>query len=83
MRLSFAINKITKLTGAEHTTNEHGNILQWKTANGYLVSVYRNGDSDNVALLHVRNINDAPDSMSDYYPGIYPDSIPQLANFIR
>ena len=81
MKLAFAVNKISKAVGTEPTKNEHGNILTWK-AGRYTVSVYRNGDGEEVALIHARHTGDTPDSMSDYFPGSYFDSIPQLLRYI-
>tara|TARA_R110000803_G_scaffold205429_1_gene272080 strand:- start:129 stop:551 length:423 start_codon:yes stop_codon:yes gene_type:complete len=52
----------------------------WGVYAGYAYSWYiQEGE---IQALHVRRSTDMPDSMTDYFPGFYPDNITQLLNYI-
>jgi hypothetical protein len=74
-----AMTKATKRLGKAPMMSREGRKA-WGVHGEYTYSWYvQDGEA---MSLHVRRSADMPDSMTDYFPGFYPDNITQLLNYI-
>ena len=71
MKVASAVKKLEK-NGFEVTENR-GNFFAIR--GNKVINFFRNGGGDEITCIGVRNQNDHDDPMTDYYAGVFVDSI--------
>lgn len=81
MKHEKVLKKVIARLGIEPTEGYNGKFSV--VVGDKLASWYRSRHSGEASSFHIRRVDDIPDSMTDYFPGWYPDNITQFLDHLN
>lgn len=70
MKTTNAVKKLSTVTEVKQDGQQYSGVI-----GRYVVTFFQNGCSDEITCISTRRVNDLPDSMTDYFPQFYHDSL--------